>query len=147
MGLPEYPVSVGVFPVSEERIAQLTLYCEKAGLPVRVKYTTGDEGRKEVQLDVGEGMSDWELGTAVGILYRGGEHLSMPISEAGFSSRTTRLLEGMVIETLGELVTYTEEHFRARANFGGTALEDVRITLERYGMSLRVRPRGTEPSP
>jgi DNA-directed RNA polymerase subunit alpha len=63
--------------------------------------------------------------------------LSTPVSQIDFSIRARKALEGLDIETLGDLANRTEAELMACKNFGQTSLNEVRQRLTEYGLRLR----------
>jgi len=63
--------------------------------------------------------------------------LQKPISDLNLSVRCRRCMERLGVNTLGDLVTRTEEELLACRNFGETSMNEVKSKLREYGLSLR----------
>jgi DNA-directed RNA polymerase subunit alpha len=62
--------------------------------------------------------------------------LSRPVSELELSVRARRCLQRLNVQTLGDLVQYTEADLLATRNFGVTSLNEVRARLAEHGLQL-----------
>ena len=65
--------------------------------------------------------------------------LERPLEELGLGGRITNMLRNAGVETLRELVVYSEDELLAVPGFGKKALADVRNQLEALGLSLGMR--------
>jgi DNA-directed RNA polymerase subunit alpha len=63
--------------------------------------------------------------------------LSTPISELDLSVRSRRCMARLNIQTIGDVITRTEEELLATKNFGQTSLADIRTKLAEMGLRLR----------
>jgi len=59
------------------------------------------------------------------------------VSDLELSVRTANCLQNMGIETVGELILYTEEELVASKNFGRKNLKEIKALLAQAGLSLR----------
>ena len=64
------------------------------------------------------------------------EKLAMPISALDLSIRASNSLEAEGIQTVGELISRTEEELVKLKNFGRTSLKEVEKKLEALGLSI-----------
>ncbi len=62
--------------------------------------------------------------------------LSKPVSELELSVRARRCLQRLNVQTLGDLIQYTETDLLATRNFGVTSLNEVRARLVEHGLQL-----------
>jgi DNA-directed RNA polymerase subunit alpha len=83
---------------------------------------------------VGEGIG-LELGDIV-TAESGSPDLDLPIEALDLSERPRNCLRRAQIETVGELVTRTEEDLLNITNFGQKSLEEVAAKLDELGLSL-----------
>ena len=65
------------------------------------------------------------------------EILSRNLSEIEFSSRARKCLQRLNLATLGDLVTKTEAELLAIKNFGQTSLNEIKLRLNEFSLSLR----------
>ena len=70
---------------------------------------------------------------------RGNFLLRMPISEFELSVRARNCLAKMDIQTLGDLVTKTENELLSYKNFGETTLQEIRSLLSARGLALGMK--------
>ena len=87
------------------------------------------EGFGEQAVVAGEGISP-ETGLA-----RGMENF--PIEELELGVRSYNCLKRVGIETIGDLVSKTENELAAIPNFGKKSIEEVKETLQQHGLNLR----------
>lgn len=66
--------------------------------------------------------------------------LKKSIDEIELTSRSRNCLKELGIQTLEDLVRYTEADLKKAKNFGETSLEDVKDALARHGLSLGMLP-------
>ena len=86
-------------------------------------------------MDVAEEIIDEaaEVGERVSVTYKNHD---IPIEDVDFSVRTFNCLKKENINTLGELVSRTEEELLAIRNFGKRSLEEVLERLNSYDLEL-----------
>ena len=83
----------------------------------------------------GEAAAAAELGTPEVSLAHGMENF--PIEELELGVRSYNCLKRVGIETIGDLVTKTEDELAAIPNFGKKSIEEVKETLAAHGLTLR----------
>jgi DNA-directed RNA polymerase subunit alpha len=76
-----------------------------------------------------------EAGPEVGSLAHGMENF--PIEELELGVRSYNCLKRVGIETIGDLVTKTENELASIPNFGKKSIEEVKETLAQHGLRLR----------
>jgi DNA-directed RNA polymerase subunit alpha len=62
---------------------------------------------------------------------------NFPIEELELGVRSYNCLKRVGIETIGDLVTKTENELAAIPNFGKKSIEEVKETLGQHGLKLR----------
>jgi DNA-directed RNA polymerase subunit alpha len=62
---------------------------------------------------------------------------NFPIEELELGVRSYNCLKRVGIETIGDLVTKSENELAAIPNFGKKSIEEVKETLQTHGLSLR----------
>ncbi len=62
--------------------------------------------------------------------------LNKPVSELELSVRARRCLQRLNVQTLGDLIKYTEADLLATRNFGVTSLNEVKARLAEHGLQL-----------
>ncbi|HEV2592587.1 MAG TPA: DNA-directed RNA polymerase subunit alpha C-terminal domain-containing protein, partial [Gaiellaceae bacterium] len=62
---------------------------------------------------------------------------NFPIEELELGVRSYNCLKRVGIETIGDLVTKTENELAAIPNFGKKSIEEVKETLQQHGLTLR----------
>ena len=62
---------------------------------------------------------------------------NFPIEELELGVRSYNCLKRVGIETIGDLVTKTENELASIPNFGKKSIEEVKETLAQHGLSLR----------
>ena len=62
--------------------------------------------------------------------------LSLPVGELELSVRSSHCLESENIRTVGDLVSYSEDHLMQVRNFGQTSLDEVKRKLGNLGLAL-----------
>ena len=72
----------------------------------------------------------------VGISLAGGME-NFPIEELELGVRSYNCLKRVGIETIGDLVTKSENELAAIPNFGKKSIEEVKETLQQHGLTLR----------
>ncbi|MEL6496967.1 MAG: DNA-directed RNA polymerase subunit alpha C-terminal domain-containing protein [Planctomycetota bacterium] len=63
--------------------------------------------------------------------------LSKPVGDLQLSVRARKALQLLAIETIGDLASRTEAELMGVKNFGQTSLDEVKIRLTEFGLSLR----------
>lgn len=86
--------------------------------------------------------SEKEIGNEMGIIAeplasKEKSIINKNIKELGLSSRTLNSLRRMGINTLGDLLKYTEDDLITIRNLGGKSIQEVKEKLKEYGLSLR----------
>jgi DNA-directed RNA polymerase subunit alpha len=69
--------------------------------------------------------------------------VNYPIEELELGVRSYNCLKRVGIETIGDLVTKTENELAAIPNFGKKSIEEVKDTLQQHGLTLRGDNGGT----
>ncbi|HVU78679.1 MAG TPA: DNA-directed RNA polymerase subunit alpha [Gaiellaceae bacterium] len=82
-------------------------------------------------------------GEAAGVSLAGGME-NFPIEELELGVRSYNCLKRVGIETIGDLVTKTENELAAIPNFGKKSIEEVKETLQQHGLNLRGGSNGAE---
>src|SRR5919198_1105939 len=72
---------------------------------------------------------------------------NFPIEELELGVRSYNCLKRVGIETIGDLVTKTENELAAIPNFGKKSIEEVKETLATHGLTLRGENGGGGPAP
>jgi DNA-directed RNA polymerase subunit alpha len=144
------PVRRVAFSVEPTRVEMstnydaLTLDIETDGSisPQEALASAGDTLRSLVGLvaDMSEAPQGLELGD-VGTVTSGSPDLDLPIEELDLSERPRNCLKRAQVNTVGELVTKTEDDLLAITNFGQKSLDEVLQKLDERGLSLRVKER------
>ncbi len=62
--------------------------------------------------------------------------LNVPIVDLGFSCRTFNVLKRADIETIGDLVEYTEDELLHIRNLGKACLREIKDKLNHFGLCL-----------
>jgi DNA-directed RNA polymerase subunit alpha len=106
--------------------------------PREALASAGDTLRALVSLvaDMSDMPMGLELGD-VGIANSGSPDLDLPIEELDLSERPRNCLKRAQINTVGELVTKTEDDLLAITNFGQKSLDEVLQKLDERGLALR----------
>jgi DNA-directed RNA polymerase subunit alpha len=86
--------------------------------------------------DMSEAPQGLVLGEIAGI-GSGSPDLDLPIEELDLSERPRNCLKRAQINTVGELVSKTEDDLLAITNFGQKSLDEVLQKLDERGLSLR----------
>jgi len=144
------PVRRVAFSVEPTRVEMstnydaLTLDIETDGSisPQEALASAGDTLRSLIGLvaDMSEAPQGLELGD-VGTVTSGSPDLDLPIEELDLSERPRNCLKRAQVNTVGELVTKTEDDLLAITNFGQKSLDEVLQKLDERGLSLRVKER------
>ena len=140
------PVRRVAFSVEPTRVEQstdfdrLVLDIETDGAisPREALASAGDTLRALVGLvaDMSESPMGLELGD-VGSATSGSPDLDLPIEDLDLSERPRNCLKRAQINTVGELVTKSEDDLLAITNFGQKSLDEVLQKLDERGLSLR----------
>lgn len=140
------PVRRVAFTVEPTRVEQstnydaLTLDIETDGSisPREALASAGDTLRSLLSLiaEMSEAPQGLELGE-VGTAASGSPDLDLPIEELDLSERPRNCLKRAQINTIGELVSKTEDDLLAITNFGQKSLDEVIQKLDERGLSLR----------
>ncbi|HSS11314.1 MAG TPA: DNA-directed RNA polymerase subunit alpha [Acidimicrobiales bacterium] len=140
------PVRRVAFTVEPTRVEQstnfdrLVLDIETDGsiTPRDALASAGDTLRSLVGLvaDMSDNPMGLELGD-VGAASSGSPDLDLPIEDLDLSERPRNCLKRAQINTVGELVTKTEDDLLAITNFGQKSLDEVLQKLDERGLSLR----------
>jgi DNA-directed RNA polymerase subunit alpha len=142
------PVRRVAFTVEPTRVEQstnfdrLVLDLETDGsiTPREALASAGDTLRSLVGLVAD--MSDNPLGLELGdtsAASSGSPDLDLPIEDLDLSERPRNCLKRAQINTVGELVTKTEDDLLAITNFGQKSLDEVLQKLDERGLSLRTK--------
>lgn len=91
-----------------------------------------------VVADMSDDPQGLELGD-VGTTVSGSPDLDLAIEELDLSERPRNCLKRAQVNTVGELVTKTEDDLLAITNFGQKSLDEVTVKLDERGLSLRVK--------
>ena len=70
---------------------------------------------------------------------------NFPIEELELGVRSYNCLKRVGIETIGDLVTKTENELASIPNFGKKSIEEVKETLAQHGLRLRGDNGGARP--
>jgi DNA-directed RNA polymerase subunit alpha len=142
------PVRRVAFTVEPTRVEQSTEYdrlildIETDGsiAPRDALASAGDTLRSLVSL-VAE-MSDEPQGLELGevsTVTTGSPDLELPIEDLDLSERPRNCLKRAQVNTIGELLTKTEDDLLAITNFGQKSLDEVTAKLDERGLSLRTK--------
>lgn len=140
------PVRMVAFTVEPTRVEQSTNFdrlvlditTDGSITPREALASAGDTLRSLVGLvaDMSDSPQGLELGE-VGSGTSGSPDLDLPIEELDLSERPRNCLKRAQINTVGELVTKTEDDLLAITNFGQKSLDEVLAKLDERGLSLR----------
>jgi DNA-directed RNA polymerase subunit alpha len=84
----------------------------------------------------GESSAAESGGESAGVSLAGGME-NFPIEELELGVRSYNCLKRVGIETIGDLVTKSENELAAIPNFGKKSIEEVKETLAQHGLGLR----------
>jgi DNA-directed RNA polymerase subunit alpha len=142
------PVRRVAFTVEPTRVEQstnfdrLVLDIETDGsiTPKDALASAGDTLRSLISLvaEMSESPKGLELGD-VGSGSTGSPDLDLPIEDLDLSERPRNCLKRAQVNTVGELVTKTEDDLLAITNFGQKSLDEVLQKLDERGLSLRTK--------
>ena len=140
------PVRRVTFDVEPTRVEQstnfdrLVLDIETDGsiAPRESLASAGDTLRSLVSLvaDMSENPQGLELGEVAGPT-TGSPDLDLPIEDLDLSERPRNCLKRAQINTVGELLTKTEDDLLNITNFGQKSLDEVKQKLDERGLTLR----------
>jgi DNA-directed RNA polymerase subunit alpha len=141
------PVRRVAFSVEPTRVEQATNY-DKLTLEIETDgsisprdslSSAGDTLRNLVALvaDLSDEPRGLELGEVAPST--ASPDLELPIEELELSERPRNCLKRARVDTIGQLVTKTEDDLLAITNFGSKSLEEVLQKLDERGLSLRVK--------
>jgi DNA-directed RNA polymerase subunit alpha len=141
------PVRRVAFTVEPTRVEQATNY-DKLTLEIETDgsisprdslSSAGDTLRNLVALvaDLSDEPRGLELGEVAPST--ASPDLELPIEELELSERPRNCLKRARVDTIGQLVTKTEDDLLAITNFGSKSLEEVLQKLDERGLSLRVK--------
>ncbi len=140
------PVRRVTFSVEPTRVEQSTNYdrlvldIETDGsiTPRDALASAGATLRSLVELvaDMSENAVGLELGEVIGTT-AGSPDLDHPIEDLDLSERPRNCLKRAQINTIGELVTKSEDDLLNITNFGQKSLDEVKQKLDERGLSLR----------
>ena len=142
------PVRRVSFSVEPTRVEQSTEYdrlvldIETDGSisPRDALASAGDTLRSLVALvaDMTEEPQGLELGE-LAVTNAGSPDLDLPIEDLDLSERPRNCLKRAQVNSVGELVTRTEDDLLAITNFGQKSLDEVIAKLDERGLSLRTK--------
>jgi DNA-directed RNA polymerase subunit alpha len=142
------PVRRVAFEVEPTRVEQSTEYdrlvldIETDGSisPRDALASAGDTLRSLVGLvaDMSEEPQGLELGE-LAVTSAGSPDLDLPIEDLDLSERPRNCLKRAQVNTVGELVTKTDDDLLAITNFGQKSLDEVIAKLDERGLSLRTK--------
>jgi DNA-directed RNA polymerase subunit alpha len=142
------PVRRVAFTVEPTRVEQSTNFdrlildieTDSSISPREALASAGDTLRSLVSLvaDMSEAPQGLELGD-VGASSSGSPDLDLPIEDLDLSERPRNCLKRAQINTVGELVTKTEDDLLAITNFGQKSLDEVLQKLDERGLALRTK--------
>lgn len=152
--------TIGVIPVDSiySPIRQVAFVVEPARVEQSTNYdrlviditTDGSITAREALASAGDtlrslmglvaGMSDAPIGLELGdisAVASGSPDLDLPIEELDLTERPRNCLKRAQVNTVGELVSKTEDDLLAITNFGQKSLDEVLLKLDERGLSLR----------
>jgi len=142
------PVRRVAFDIEPTRVEQstefdrLVLDIETDGsiTPRDALASAGDTLRSLVGLvaDMSEEPQGLELGE-LAVTSAGSPDLDLPIEDLDLSERPRNCLKRAQVNSVGELVTKTEDDLLAITNFGQKSLDEVIAKLDERGLSLRTK--------
>jgi DNA-directed RNA polymerase subunit alpha len=142
------PVRRVAFDIEPTRVEQSTEYdrlvidIETDGsiTPRDALASAGDTLRSLVGLvaDMSEEPQGLELGE-LAVTSAGSPDLDLPIEDLDLSERPRNCLKRAQVNSVGELVTKTEDDLLAITNFGQKSLDEVIAKLDERGLSLRTK--------
>jgi DNA-directed RNA polymerase subunit alpha len=140
------PIRLVSFLVEPTRVEQSTKFdrlvlditTDGSITPREALASAGDTLRSLVGLvaDMSDSPQGLELGD-IGAATSGSPDLDLPIEDLDLSERPRNCLKRAQVNTVGELVTKTEDDLLAITNFGQKSLDEVLVKLDERGLSLR----------
>jgi DNA-directed RNA polymerase subunit alpha len=140
------PIRLVAFTVEPTRVEQSTNFdrlviditTDGSITPREALASAGDTLRSLVGLvaDMSDSPQGLELGD-VGAATSGSPDLDLPIEDLDLSERPRNCLKRAQVNTVGELVTKSEDDLLAITNFGQKSLDEVLIKLDERGLALR----------
>jgi DNA-directed RNA polymerase subunit alpha len=140
------PIRLVAFTVEPTRIEQSTDYdrliiditTDGSITPREALASAGDTLRSLFGLvaEMSEAPQGLELGE-VGAAASGSPDLDLPIEDLELSERPRNCLKRAQVNTVGELVSKTEDDLLAITNFGQKSLDEVLQKLDERGLALR----------
>lgn len=140
------PIRLVAFAVEPTRVEQSTNFdrlvlditTDGSVTPRDALASAGDTLRALVGLvaEMSDSPQGLELGE-VGIGASGSPDLDLPIEELDLSERPRNCLKRAQVNTVGELVTKSEDDLLAITNFGQKSLDEVLAKLDERGLALR----------
>ena len=140
------PVRRVTFTVEPTRVEQSTNYdrllldIETDGsiTPKEALASAGATLRSLVDLvaNLSDDPQGLELGEVAGVA-AGSPDLDLPIEDLDLSERPSNCLKRAQINTIGELLTKTEDDLLNITNFGQKSLDEVKAKLDERGLTLR----------
>jgi DNA-directed RNA polymerase subunit alpha len=140
------PIRLVAFTVEPTRVEQSTNFdrlvlditTDGSISPREALASAGDTLRSLVGLvaDMSDSPQGLELGD-VGAATSGSPDLDLPIEDLDLSERPRNCLKRAQVNTVGELVTKSEDDLLAITNFGQKSLDEVLVKLDERGLALR----------
>jgi DNA-directed RNA polymerase subunit alpha len=140
------PIRLVAFTVEPTRVEQSTNFdrlvlditTDGSIAPREALASAGDTLRSLVGLvaDMSDSPQGLELGE-VGAATSGSPDLDLPIEDLDLSERPRNCLKRAQVNTVGELVTKSEDDLLAITNFGQKSLDEVLVKLDERGLALR----------
>jgi DNA-directed RNA polymerase subunit alpha len=140
------PIRLVAFTVEPTRVEQSTNFdrlvlditTDGSITPREALASAGDTLRSLVGLvaDMSDSPQGLELGD-VGAATSGSPDLDLPIEDLDLSERPRNCLKRAQVNTVGELVTKSEDDLLAITNFGQKSLDEVLVKLDERGLALR----------
>jgi DNA-directed RNA polymerase subunit alpha len=140
------PIRLVAFTVEPTRVEQSTNFdrlvlditTDGSITPREALASAGDTLRSLVGLvaDMSDSPQGLELGD-VGTATSGSPDLDLPIEDLDLSERPRNCLKRAQVNTVGELVTKSEDDLLAITNFGQKSLDEVLVKLDERGLALR----------
>lgn len=140
------PIRLVAFTVEPTRVEQSTNFdrlviditTDGSITPREALASAGDTLRSLVGLvaDMSDSPQGLELGD-VGSATSGSPDLDLPIEDLDLSERPRNCLKRAQVNTVGELVSKSEDDLLAITNFGQKSLDEVLVKLDERGLALR----------
>jgi DNA-directed RNA polymerase subunit alpha len=140
------PIRLVAFTVEPARVEQSTNFdrlmlditTDGSITPREALASAGDTLRSLIGLvaDMSDAPQGLELGD-VGAATSGSPDLDLPIEDLDLSERPRNCLKRAQVNTVGELVTKSEDDLLAITNFGQKSLDEVLQKLDERGLALR----------